>query len=384
MKLCFVCSEYPPGPHGGIGTMTQVLCRVLAGAGHEVRVTGVYPAQYPAPDYEQDQGVRIWRLREPANPAGWLQARSRLYRMVADWVGESAVELIEAPDYQGWTAGWRRLSAPLVIRLHGSETYFAAELGRRVSRVAFWLERAALRRADFWCSVCRYTAEKTRQVFRLRSHPSAILYNPVEVPLVLPERKPAGRNVVFSGTLTPKKGIVSLVQCWPSVARAYPDAELHIFGKHGRSDTGESMREYLISLLPSETRGSVHFHGHVAREVLREALAGARAAVFPSYAEAFPVAPLEAMSVGCPTIASRRGSGPELLGDQREGLLVDPDRPEEIAAAIQRLLSSERLAEQIGAAGRERVRRDFSAGNLLDRNVGFYQECAARFAAAIR
>ncbi len=382
MKLCFICSEYPPGPHGGIGTMTQILCRSLAAAGHEVRTIGVYPLQYPAPDYEEDGGVRVWRLREPSYRFGWLQARFRLYRMVADWTKQRAVELIEAPDYQGWTAGWRRLLAPVVVRLHGSEAYFAAELGRPVSRVAFRLERAALRRADFWCSVCKYTADKTRKIFHLATHPSAILYNPVEFPQVPPERRLTARRVVFSGTLTPKKGIISLVRAWPEVIRDYPDAELQIFGKDGRTDTGEPMQQYLISQLPDGIRDSVRFCGHVSRNVLVEALAAARCAVFPSYAEAFAVAPLEAMSVACPTICSRRGSGPELLEDGREGLLVDPDGPGDIAAAIKRLLSDERFAEHMGAAGRERVRRDFSAAGLLGRNVDFYQECLARFGCA--
>lgn len=34
MNICFICDEYPPGLHGGIGTMTQVLARALTQAGH--------------------------------------------------------------------------------------------------------------------------------------------------------------------------------------------------------------------------------------------------------------------------------------------------------------------------------------------------------------
>ena len=43
MKVCFVCSEYPPSVHGGIGTYTAVLGQALRRRGHEVRVIGVYP-----------------------------------------------------------------------------------------------------------------------------------------------------------------------------------------------------------------------------------------------------------------------------------------------------------------------------------------------------
>ena len=73
---------------------------------------------------------------------------------------------------------------------------------------------------------------------------------------------------------------------------------------------------------------SVRFHGAVPHPVVLSALASARVAVFPSFAEAFGLAPLEAMAHACPTIFSRRGSGPELICDGRDGLLVDPSNPE--------------------------------------------------------
>ena len=41
MKICFLCSEYPPVPHGGAGTFTQVTARALVQAGHDVRVVGL-------------------------------------------------------------------------------------------------------------------------------------------------------------------------------------------------------------------------------------------------------------------------------------------------------------------------------------------------------
>src|SRR5438477_7166377 len=146
MKVCFICAEYPPGPHGGIGTMTQVMARMLAQRGHEVRVAGVYPRHYPAPDRESDRGVEVIRLRETRMKYGWLYSRRRLYRQVADWVKRGEADLIEVPDYQGWAAGWRRLRAPVVARVHGTLAYFAAELGQRADRVASWLESASLRR----------------------------------------------------------------------------------------------------------------------------------------------------------------------------------------------------------------------------------------------
>src|SRR5205085_9385613 len=126
---------------------------------------------------------------------------------------------------------------------------FAAELGQRADRVASWLESASLRRADYWCSVSQYAADKTMQLFKMRSRPDGILYNPVELPPVF-DRAPKTGRVVFSGTLTPKKGVMTLVEAWPRVFDSRPDAELHLYGKDGRDQAGASLRAALEASLP--------------------------------------------------------------------------------------------------------------------------------------
>jgi len=367
--------------------MTQVLARALVARGHGVRVIGVYRRDYPAPDYEVDQGVRVWRLRAHPYRLGWVADRYQLFRVVASWSRRREIDLVEVPDNGGWVAGWPRLRVPVITRLHGSGTYFFAETGRPVARTTFWLERAAFNRADAWCAVSRYTAERTRGLFGLPRGPGALLYNPVEQ--CFQGRPHAGsRDVVFAGALTPKKGIISLVQAWSRVVEACSAARLHIFGRDvaapGGGSTlaapgGGSMLPYLRGQLDDETAKTVLFHGHVAREELLRAYQGARLGVFPSYAEAFALAPLEAMACGCPVIYTRRGPGPELIRDDRDGLLVDPDRPEEIGAAIVRLLADDLAATRLGEAGQARARDHFSLQVLLPQNEAFYASCLDRW-----
>lgn len=382
MKICFVCSDYPPGPHGGIGTMTQLLARALVRAGHRARVVGVYAPSYPAPDRESDEGVEVWRLREPTGRIGWIRARHDLFTLIARWSRAGEIDLVEVPDWQGWAAGWPRLPVPVVARLNGSATYFGAELGSPVRWHVRQLEQRSLDRSDFWCSASRYTADRTQRVLSHPRPPDAILYNPVELPPITSGSERSRDSIVFSGTLTEKKGVISLARAWPLVARAVPRAELQIFGKDGVVSGGGSMRAHLAALLkgqPGEHR--VHFHGHVSRAELLRALGSARAAVFPSYAEAFALAPLEAMAAGCPTIYSTRGSGPELIDDGRDGLLVDPDEPERIADALIRVLEDDSLAWTLGAAGRRRVVENFSVDAAVVRNAEFYARCIESFGA---
>ena len=380
MNICFVCNEYPPGAHGGLGTFTRVLGRALVKAGHRVRVTGYYPATYGGQPHERDEGVEVWRHVEPAGRLGWIAARHAVYRQVAGWARAGEVDVIEVADWFGPAAGWPRLPVPVVARLNGSATFFAGELDRAVGRVAFALERASLRRVDDWSSASAFTAERTRALFKLERPPATILYNPVEPPEGLAE--PVVRStaqLVFTGTLTAKKGVVSLIRAWPAVLAAVPAAELHLYGKDATAESGGSMREHLAGLLASSGAGGVTFHGHVAREEIFTALQRARAAVFPSYAEAFGIAPFEAMVRGCPTIYTTRQPGPELVRGGVDGLLVDPDDPGAIAEGLVRLLRDDALAAALGAQGRRRVLERYSSTAMLPQNEAFFARAIAEF-----
>jgi glycosyltransferase involved in cell wall biosynthesis len=380
MKLCIVCNEYPPVRHGGIGRATRTLAHSLVEAGHEVRIVGISPAGEAAPDFEDDHGVMVYRIKSPMRWIGWIRARYLLYRTVSEWSRAGLIDVIEVPDYQGLAAGWPALNIPVVARMHGSSSYFALEMEARPDRLTFLLERASLRRADFLCSSSRYTAEQTKRIFSLHGPEATVLYNYTAIPKDRPKERRIPGKVVFSGTLTPKKGVISLIRAWPAVIEECPTAELHMFGKEGRTDGRESMQEYLVSCLPEQMRHSVQFHGHVDLACLRAGFQTATAAVFPSYSEAFALAPMEAMAEICPTIYSRRASGAELIEDGKDGLLVDPDDPQDIAAAIVKVLKNPSLASELGRAGRACVEERFAPSAMIARNVEFFRDCTQAFA----
>jgi glycogen synthase len=380
MKICFVCCEYPPAPHGGIGSMTRVLGRALVAAGHEVRVIGVYPSLDGVAEFEDDGGIRVCRLLSPVGCFGWTRGRRLLFQRIARWVERGEAELVEVPDWEGYAAGWPSLAVPVVTRLHGSITYFSREMEEPLDWPAYCLEAASFHRADYCCSTSEYTSCRTARLFGSRLRPVSVLFNPVDLPAdALPPARNC-RRVVYAGTLTAKKGVISLIRAWARVARSRPDAELHLFGKDAGAPDGRPMRDLLLSLLPPECAGSVHFHGHCHREHLRSEFRACRLAVFPSFAEAFSLVPMEAMAESCPVIYSARCSGPELIDHGANGLLIDPSRPEEIAEAILLLLNDGVCCDRLGAAGRRTVAERFSSSVLTARNEEFYRACVARHA----
>jgi glycosyltransferase involved in cell wall biosynthesis len=381
MKLCFLCNEYPPFRNGGIGTATQATGRALAARGHAVKVIGLYNAQLASPTCEEDCGVQVHRILCPPSRFGWVEGRYKLFTMLSHWAANKEVDLIEIPDWEGPAAGWGALPVPVVVRLHGSLSYFARETGVPIQGRTLFLERNSFHRATYCSSTSRYTAKVTEGLFGRHRHSAKVIYNFVEVDLHQPLTVRSRNKVVFSGTLTAKKGVVPLLRAWPEVLRLHPSAELHLFGKDGYDD-GQPLRPKLLAMLSASESASVHFHGHVDRSRLRNEFRTGRLAVFPSYSEAFGLAPLEAMGEHCPVIYTKRSSGPELITEGSSGLLIEPDNTAELTDAISRVLRDDDLAARLGAGGRTTVLEKFSPQAQLPRYEAYYEECLQRFVAA--
>jgi glycosyltransferase involved in cell wall biosynthesis len=107
----------------------------------------------------------------------------------------------------------------------------------------------------------------------------------------------------------------------------------------------------------------VSFLGH--REDVPALLASADAFVLPSRSEAFPNGAIEAMAAGLPVVATRTGGLLDLIDEGRTGLLVPPDDPGALAAAIESLVLSPARAAMLGAAARDEVTRRYSFDRMV-------------------
>ncbi len=98
----------------------------------------------------------------------------------------------------------------------------------------------------------------------------------------------------------------------------------------------------------------------------------------PSRIEGLSQVLLEAMALGLPVAASAAGGNAELIRDRETGLLVPPLDPPAWGEALTRLLQEPALAARLAAAGRARVRRDFTLERTAARTEDVYREALAR------
>jgi rhamnosyl/mannosyltransferase len=174
--------------------------------------------------------------------------------------------------------------------------------------------------------------------------------------------------VLFSGVHRYYKGLDYLVRAAKDI-----QAPLVIAG-----DGFE--RPKLMALAEAEG-ASIHFPGVLGEEELAAYLQACTVFVFPSSArtEAFGISMLEAQAAGKPVVATKLGTGVELVNlDGVTGINVPPQDPQAIAAAVNKLLADAELRDRMGAEAKARVEREFRADRLARQEFELYQEVLAR------
>ena len=95
--------------------------------------------------------------------------------------------------------------------------------------------------------------------------------------------------------------------------------------------------------------------------------------VLPSLKEGLPYVILEAGLAGLPVIASNVGGIPEIIENGKEGLLVPPANPEELAKAIKKLIDDKTLRENLAKNLHEKIQKEFSLEKMLEQTISLYK-----------
>jgi glycosyltransferase involved in cell wall biosynthesis len=192
------------------------------------------------------------------------------------------------------------------------------------------------------------------------------LFRPVpEVPRV------TGRLMTTASADVPLKGLLPLLEALAKVRTERP-AELVIVGQ----PRADSMVPATIRRLGLE--GAVTVAGTVDTLRMVELYASSEVAVVPSLYEGFSLPAVEAMACGLPLVTTTGGALPEVVGPDGEcALLVPPNDPGALAAAVVRALDDAALRRRMGAAGRARVLDRFTWRAMAERTVDVYRDVLA-------
>jgi len=170
--------------------------------------------------------------------------------------------------------------------------------------------------------------------------------------------------VLVMGVKCRNKGSYDIIDAAPAIARSNPAVRLVLVGPDEWSAKGTN-EEMARLCRERQLDGMVDIRGH-ADETLRFLhYAAADIFMLPSYSEGAPMTVIEAMAAALPVISTPVGAIPEMVDDGRTGMLIQPGKPEQIAAAVLKLAGSETLRRQMGEAGHAKFREMFDIERVL-------------------
>jgi glycosyltransferase involved in cell wall biosynthesis len=382
MKVAFLTPEYPhlkTGNSGGIGTSIKNLAIGLLAEGVFVRVL-VYGQKEDATFY--DDGILIQQIKNiKFKGLSWWLTRKKIESIINELHSNKEIDLVEAPDWTGITSFISPTKCPVIIRLHGSDTYFCHLDKRPVKWINKFHEKKALQRADGLLSVSQFTANITNTVFGL-NRKFTIISNPIDTTLfrVDNETSKKEKNILYFGSLIRKKGLLELPLIFNEIIESNHDVKLILIGKDvsdiisGNSSTWQMMQ----TLFSDEALKKVVYLGSVPYNEMKKKIQQATVCVFPSFAEAFPVSWLEAMAMEKPIVASNIGWANEMIDDGVNGFLGHPTDHSSFAKNINNLLENEKLCSSIGKVARKKVEECFDTEVLAKRNIEFYKSLISK------
>ncbi|MGE2736752.1 glycogen synthase [Mycolicibacterium vaccae] len=387
MRVAMMTREYPPEVYGGAGVhVTELVAQLRHLCEVDVHCMGV-----PRP------GVTVAApdpALQGANPA--LAMLSADLNMVNT---SSAATVVHSHTWYTGLAG--HLAAllydvPHVLTAHSLEPmrpWKAEQLGGGY-RISSWVERTAVEAAAAVIAVssgmradvlATYPALDPDRVHVVRNGIDTDVWYPAEhAPgsSVLADLgvDPTRPIVAFVGRITRQKGVGHLVA---AAHRFAPEVQLVLCA--GAPDTPEIAEEVAsaVQRLSAARSGVFWVREMLPTEKIREILSAATVFVCPSVYEPLGIVNLEAMACGTAVVASDVGGIPEVVADQRTGLLVHYDAEDpasferDLADGVNALVGDPDRARRYGEAGRQRCIDEFSWAQIAQETLQIYRQVTA-------
>ena len=375
MKVALLTREYPPDIYGGAGVHVAYLARELAS---RVELTvhcegGERPGAVAHQPWDQLAG---------ANQA--LRTMSVDLAMTATVSGADLVHSHTWYANLGGHLASLLYGVPHVMTVHSLEPlrpWKAEQLGGGYA-LSSWCEKVAVEAAAAVIAVsdgmradvlAAYPAVAPERVHVIRNGIDSAEYAPDPGTTVLDRLgvDPSRPAVIFVGRITRQKGVPVLLR---AASRLAVEAQLVLCA--GQPDTPELAAEVtdLVTGLQASRSGVIWIPEMLPKREIIQLLSHATVFVCPSLYEPLGIVNLEAMACGTAVVGTRVGGIPEVVADGETGLLVLPDDPAALAAALNTLILDPARATAMGAAGRKRAAAEFGWDAIAAQTVQLYQD----------
>ena len=373
MRIVHVYKDYHPPVLGGVEQTIERMARWQVAAGHDVAVL-VSASGARRSRTEVVDGVRVVRVGEwaralsspicPGFPAALARERADIWHLHSpNPLGEASFWLVRPRGAMVFTYYCDLSSQRALLPVYGPLVHALFDRAQALHAIS----PQALARRD---SLVARDRDRF-QVVPLGIDADAFLALDRDRPGARALRERYGDPfLLFVGRLRHYKGLHVLLDAMPRV-----DARLVIVGDGPK---GPALREQARRLALGDR---VVFAGSLDEAALHDHLAAAAIGLLPSSTEteAFGLSMVECMAAGLPVISTELGTGTSYVNqDGVTGLIVPANNPAALAAGIARLLADPSLRARLGAAGRDRVRENFTTRAMMRGMDRVYAEALDR------
>jgi len=377
MHIAFLTPEYPHNKikhSAGLGTSIGNLSKSMVRQDHKVFVF-VY-GQDEDGFFEEDGLVFYLIADKPYKIGKWYFYRKYIEAKVNVIVKEQGIDILEVPDWTGISA-FMKFSIPVVMRFHGSDTYFCHLEKRKQKWKNRWFEQLAVNGAQAFIAPTQFAGDVSKQLFNIQNKEIATIHHGLELKNFQNASPAEFENglILYIGTLIRKKGVLELPVIFKLVKQQFSDARMVLIGSDapdistGSSSTWDLFKQQLDPIYLKD----VSYLGQMPYDQVQQAIRKAHVCVFPTFAETLGMVTIESMALQKPVVNSNIGWAQELMEDKKSGFLVDPKNHEVFSDKIVMLLKDENLCFSIGNKARELVEERFNIEKLIPKNIDFYR-----------
>lgn len=250
----------------------------------------------------------------------------------------------------------RVFGIPLITQYHGNLTDFPMQ-----NRLSFLVLKGLIKLSKINIVLNQSSLELIATLARSELSPLKIpnfIDDHIFTKQTAVRKSPQRLRVLFVGGITKQKGCLEILEA----TRSMNQTDFVMIGSL-LNDMEAVLKDSPPNLF---LRKELH-HDEVIQEMCRSDLL-----LFPSHSEGFPTVILEAMSVGLPIIATRVGAIPEMIEEEKGGILVDVGDVKGIIRALGRLINDSELRASMGQYNRTKSRNDYAYSVVVKRFTALY------------
>lgn len=375
MHIAYLTPEYPHpklGNSGGMGTSIKNLVTAVVAEGDAVSLF-IYGQK--TDEVFSEGGVTFHVIKQKRyGYGGFFLYRKYISRYLNKY--SDNIDIIEAPDWTGITA-FMKLKKPLVIRFHGSDTYFCHIEGRLQKKKNAYFEKQAVKKAIGFIAPTTYAGEESMRLFNLPLSKLKVIHYGLELAQFNNDNPDDffSKRLLNIGTLIRKKGVFQLVEMFNKIIVNHPDATLYFIGadsndvKTGKDSTWELMQE----LMSPASKKAITYLGKIPYSQVKNEIEKAHVCVFPSLAETLGMVTIESMALQKAVVNTSIGWAQDLIEHGKDGFMHHPDDIEAYVDTISKLFDDEVLVNNISQAARKSVENKFDISKLVHKNLDTYK-----------